>query len=340
MTAGKSDVVRKRLTSAGLSAEAITKYIETLRAFLSARLTKSRYEDEMSKVLPKDKIHVHNAILHDILFRAQQRREGVRELPLVTPLKEKRVARREHKVASSKGGVATQAKSEPKIKLGTKRVLEDVESETRTNGVSDNGTGNTKKIKRAIVPKKGGECSKLGSMIKTKSGAIDKASPKSAKRKGEATVSLPPPSPSPSMSAVAGNAQRLGAGTRLGTIGGGEIGSYDGLPYFPTCPGQAMDFEVFLKVRQRVRRIAVEQLGMNGVKDDAVALIVHGLELHVKTLMEGAARQRAARDGRRAQRNVQCGAVRAFDLREAALRNVGVLGDEGGMELERLLMLL
>lgn len=101
-----------------------------------------------------------------------------------------------------------------------------------------------------------------------------------------------------------------------------------------------MDVEVFLKLRQRVRRIAVEQLGMNGVKDDAVALMVHAMEIHVKRLVEGAARVRVGRDGSRPHRNLQCGAIRGYDLREVVGRNAGLLGDERGMDLERLLMLL
>lgn len=115
--------------------------------------------------------------------------------------------------------------------------------------------------------------------------------------------------------------------------------TYDGLPYFPVRPGRSLDIDAFLKVRARMRRVA-EMVGIGGVKDDAAALMVHALEAHVKGLLDGGARSRVGRDGLRPHGNLVCGPVRGYDLREAALKNLGLLGDESGMELERLLMLL
>lgn len=352
MTVSKSDVLRKRLVSAGLSAEACTRYIEILRGFLCARMTKSRFEDEMAKVLPKDKIYVHNGIIRELLLRAQQKREGVPDLPVVTPLRDKRPVppRRDrpqtHSAKGGNGGVRGDAGA-GKEKGGSKRKREDSESETVGNGVADgHGPHGPTRTKPKVQPKKGGESDKTGirnGVISGKARQSEKPSPKVVKRNRGAdgrivdgAGNLPPPSPSMStgrMPPPRGSNSGSGSGSH-------EIATYDALPYFPAQPGQAMDVELFFKLRQRMKRIAVEQMQMSGVKDDAVGLMLHGLELHVKSLLEAGCRQRAGRQAERPQGNLQCGPVRGHDFRSAALRNTGLLGDEVGMDLERLLMLL
>lgn len=336
MTAGKSDALRKRLLSAGLSSDAITKYVDTLRAFLSARMTKCRYEDEMSKVLPKDKIHVHNEIIQEILSRAQQKREGVPDLPLIIPLRDKRpaVSKRFSNLKAHHGAAKTE---NVKVRIGNKRPHEEVESEARKVGPSDDAvTANlNKKAKiKAVVPKKTTDVDKT-KIVKVKASGIEKASPKPiGRRKGaDSTSNIATPS---------GNVVNV---TRMAPpksmqVPVADIPTYDGLPYFPGRPGQAMDFELFLRLQQRMRRVAIEQFGMSGLKDDAVGIMVHGVESHVKSLMEAAARQRVSRDGVRPHRNLQCGPVRAYDFRESTKRNTMLLGDEAGMDLERLSMLL
>jgi hypothetical protein len=102
-----------------------------------------------------------------------------------------------------------------------------------------------------------------------------------------------------------------------------------------------MDLDLFIKLRTRVKARAVDQFGLSGVRDDAVALLLHALEVHVKTLLEAGARQRVARHAIRPHGNVMCAPVRSHDFREAALRNsASLLGDDAGIELERLTMLL
>jgi hypothetical protein len=119
-----------------------------------------------------------------------------------------------------------------------------------------------------------------------------------------------------------------------------DIPAYNSLPYFPVRPGQALDLELFLKLRRRMKKVVVEDMGLNGVKDDAVALLLCGLEAHVKSLMEAGVRQRVAREALRPRGNLVCGPVGGYDFREAALRNSNMLGDEAGVDLERLAMLL
>lgn len=329
---GKSDALRKRLVSAGLSGEACSKYFETFRAFLSARLTKSRFEDEMLKVLPRDKVHVHNEIIQEIFLQAQQKRDGLRDLPIVTPLKDRRPAiPRRERPPSVKGQPPVKAENKP-TKVGHKRPHDDTANGPVKPGTSDEPPSlhHPKKVKRNPA-KKGTESCDRPKPPKPK--PPEKPSPKIRRRIPENSPSLPPPSP---VSNTTARIPQQKAAPPQST----EIATYDGLPYFPVRPGQAMDFELFLKLRQRMKRIVVEHVGLNGVKDDAVAMLLHGVEEHVKSLLDAGARQRAARDGIRPHRNLQCGPVRGYDLRESALRNSTLLGDEAGMELERLLMLL
>lgn len=324
---GKSDVMRKRLVSAGLSTEACARYVEVFRAFISARLTRSRFEDELLKVLPREKIHVHNEIIQDIFFHAQQRQDGLRDLPVVLALKDRRqtVPRR----------IAAQApiKAENKLsKVSLKRPRDDVANGTiRQNSLDEPAVHPLKKMKRP-PPRGGTESSDRPRPPKPK--APEKPSPKVRRRPPpENTPKLPPPSP-------ISNATGRVATAKISHPHPAEVPTYDSMPYYPVRPGQGVDIDLFLRLRQRMKRIAVEQLGLVGVKDDAVGALVDGVEQHVKSWIEAGTRQRRARDGWRPHGNLQCGPVRGYDVRESALRNSSLLGDEAGMDLERLLMLL
>lgn len=119
MAAGKSDAIFKRLQEAGLSPEACERYFDILRAFLSARMSKARFDTEMSKVLPQDKIDVHNAIIHRLLSRALQKRDGVPDLPArPTSTHHKRHRPEKPKVPPVRVDIS-------KTFAGTKRTLED-----------------------------------------------------------------------------------------------------------------------------------------------------------------------------------------------------------------------
>lgn len=329
MTAAKSDVLRKRLLSAGLSPDICTKYIEILRAFLNARLTKSSYEDQMLKVLPKDKIHVHNSIIQEILYRAQQKRPGLPDLPIVQNPKKLPPVRRAPPQKIPNGPIPSEKK---KI---IKRQHDEVDTDSRKPSQLEDGTVPSLPKKPKLNPRipKKMEVEKPPS---TKPRPVEKPSPKlpkSVRKQSEApTVARP---------TAGGQATRMQPPKTQAQAQSVEIATYEGLPYFPVRPGHGVDFEFFLKLRHRMRRIVMEQVGgMTGVKDDAVALLVHGVEHHIKTLLAAGARKRAARDGIRPQRNLQCGPVRGYDFRESAKQNPGLFGDEFSMELERLSLLL
>jgi hypothetical protein len=52
MTGTKQDLVRKHLVAAGLTNEDCEKYVNLLRRFLAARLTKARFEVEKIRLVP------------------------------------------------------------------------------------------------------------------------------------------------------------------------------------------------------------------------------------------------------------------------------------------------
>lgn len=327
----KSDVMRKRLVSAGLSTEACSKYVQVFRAFINARLTRSRFEDELLKLLPREKIHVHNEIIQDIFHHAQQKRDGLRDLPTVIPLKDRKPSLPRKGPVSVKGQPLIKAENKP-AKVGSKRPFEETANgPVRSTGPDDSPSLHPpKKIKRQN-PRKGTDSSDRPKPPKPK--APEKHSPKGRRRLPDNRPNLPPPSPAPSTT-VRVPQQKTAQSQST------EVATYDGLWYYPVHPGQSIDVDLFLKLRQRMRRIVVENVGLTGVKDDAVAALVDGLEQHVKSLLAAGARQRVARDGWRPHGNLQCGPMRGYDLRECALRNSSLLGDEAGMDLERLLMLL
>lgn len=312
----KPDPVRRRLTNAGLSVEDCDKYTAILRSFLSARLTKVKFEAEMLKVIPREKIHIHNAVIRELLARAQQRREGVPDLPVVSLIAEKAVSRPSRD--SNRPAAPRPTSDRPNASRKRPREREGEEADVRTGPPSavgrappDSATADAPSGRRgAVGPEK--------------------------TEKPSRTVRQPP------------NGARVGAvGSGIGSrpsssplITGTDISTYNVLPFFPVRPGLALDLDLFLKVRHRMRDQAIDMMGMTAVKDDAVSLMVLALETHVKSLMEAGARQRTARQVMRPHGNLQCGPVRGRDIRDAALRNTSFLGDEAGLDLERLSLLL
>lgn len=90
--AAVSERIYKRLHTGGFSSEECDRYVNILRSFLAARTTKRSFEQEMITFLTPEKRKVHNSIIFDLLSRALQRREGVPDLPVLQPLKEKRLS--------------------------------------------------------------------------------------------------------------------------------------------------------------------------------------------------------------------------------------------------------
>ena len=91
----KSEVISK-LNDGGLSTDEVDLYFRTLSQFLSAKMSKLEYESSMSELLPtRNRAHVHNEIITEILRRAQEKREGVPELPRLVPVRERRSGSRD-----------------------------------------------------------------------------------------------------------------------------------------------------------------------------------------------------------------------------------------------------
>jgi len=117
-----------------------------------------------------------------------------------------------------------------------------------------------------------------------------------------------------------------------------DLAAYAGLPFAPTAPGGGLDVDLFLRLRARVKAAAGDK--HLGIKDDAVALLASALEAHIKTLLEAAARRRAAVAGDASNTGTEVDVYRAAlapgHLRDAALRNRRLLGRNAGVDLERL----
>lgn len=332
MAATKSEVVRKRLMSAGLSTDVCTRYMDVLRAFLSARLTKVQYEERMATLLPKDKIHVHNSIIQDILCRAQQKRQGLRDLPIVTNLKKPITSRPHPKTINGA------PKKQTLQKIATKRNHDDMHATTASKLTicDENGIHNVAKRPKtkATIQRKPILDMERTKPKTTKLENVERTSPPPQKPKNviENTPKLPPPSPN------IATASRYALSHRKTQVASTELVGYE-LPFQPTQPGCGMDYELFFKIRQRMRRLAMEHSAIT-LQDDVVGAMVHSVETQVKMLLMKAVRQRRARDGMRPRANLQCAPVRSCDMREPAKRNALMLGDERMMDLERLSMLL
>lgn len=323
MTAKGPDFIRKRLIAAGATNDDCEKYVQILRQFLGAQISKAKFEGEMLKVLPREKISTHNDIIREILRRAQLKRDGVPDLPVVTSISERPAARpRESRPSPALPSPAPRA-DRTIARKKRPRERDELEVEVRNPIPPVNST-----LPKPVVVTTSGDGNRKGP---DKTGGVKINADSTGPGPGVTAAA-------PSRSGSHAPAASRSSGPPL--IGSGEAPTYSGLPYFPIRPGQAMDLELFLKLRQRVKRKATEEFNLIGVRDDAVALLLHGLEAHVKSLMEAGVRQRSSRQALRPHMNVQCGPVRSHDFREAALRNVNVLGDEAGLDLERLVMLL
>lgn len=324
MTNKGDDFIRKRLLAAGSSNDDYEKYVRILRQFLAAQTTKVRFETEMLKILPRGRISVHNDIIREILRRAQSKREGVPDLPVVTSAVERPVSRpvRDVKAPAVHSGSAQRVDDRSvNSRKRPRELLEDAKSETRNAATV--AISNASRVAESVP----GNSARRPAQ---RPGA--KASAEQA-RSTSARPVVPTPRLTPQEQAIARSTDNT-------AVVSSEPSTYSHLSFFPVRPGQAMDLELFLKLRQRMRKQAVDEFSLSGVRDDAVALLLHGLEAHVKSLMEAGVRQRTSRQAMRPHRSIQCGPVLSHDFREAALRNVDVLGDEAALDLERLVMLL
>lgn len=344
---GRAEAVRRKLTAAGLSSEECDKYTALLRRFLSARLTKVRFQTELERLLPRSKIAVHNGIVRDLLARAQQRREGVPDLPQVVPVAERPGARRPNTVLAGAAAVSAAARADraaaaaagadgrPGGAASRKRPRPERDGEDGAGaGAAASGVGTSAATAVGVAAAAAAATVTAGGVagngVGGAGGAAGVGGP--GGRNGRAPVGQRvPPGVGAAHGRVSGTAPPLQRH---------DVATYNMLLYFPLRPGLSLDMSLFMRLRTRMREHAVEAGGMTSVRDDAVSLATHAVELHVKAVMEAAVRARAARSALRPHGGVLCGPVRCHDLREAALRNSSFLGDEAGLDLERLSLLL
>ncbi len=306
MTASRADYLHQRLAAEGLSSDAISGYIETLRQFLTAKLTKIQFEDEIAKHLPKDKYGAHNRIIIELLQRAQVKREGLPDVPVVQQVKEKRTAPSKVRDAASSKSRPTQTKQEQVPATPTSRMVP-----LKKNRLERKPNGDT--------------------AVASKVNENDKKRPRPPAKQPS------PKRPKKSDAPIDGSVP-----TRSSlSIPSAEIPTYDTLSFQPVRPGQAIDLELFGKMRARMSKKA-EKMGVSGgVKDEAIALLTHSLELYIKKIMEAAVQQRVAREGTKPARFQSCHPVTTYDVREGMLADVMKLGGFDASEtLERLTLLL
>lgn len=336
MAAGKSEKIVKRLQMGGVSTEDCHKYVDSLRAFMSARITKPQFEQRMNTILSPDKIRLHNSIIHDLLFRALQKRDGAPDLPLLPPLKDKRPANHrrppslKHPVLKSEP-----VKTSPTPPISAKRPLDLPPPSPRVPDSPLEPLTPVKRPKPRPVPIKPNGLSHSINSTKGKPVSVEK--PVAPKRRKPLPLdrhpNLPPPSPGPSASN-----QSLPP-PELPPVVTPHIETYQSLPFMPVSQGSAMDIELFARIKDRISPM-VKQEGLS-VRDDAVALVAQAAEIHIKRLLEAAVLMRRRRRVAFVPRpRVSFMPVRLTDLHQSASSNAALFADDPALNLERLSMLL
>lgn len=371
-----SERLYKKLQTAGLSLDACEKYVQVLRSFLAARITRKKFEQDLNNILSPEKRPVHNAIILELLSRAIKKREGVADLPALPPLKDKRdVAnlKRDRSIPKSPHPKSepvlplpqTPQKPLPSLTLQVKRQPDPINADLRrpeSPSALDAPIPPTKRLKpRPIGKAKASNDSSIipvtptlpevptAQPVKSKSkptkqnsiierSPVDKsfASREEGQKVTVPSNNLPPPSPTV-LPPTPGAIPH--APPKVHSVTPPELETYDNLDFMPTRPGTAMDIDLFTKLKPRVRQL-VEMEGLVGVKDDGVALLSHAAEIQVKRLLQSAVFSRRSRSGNRPVGTYSCAPIRSFDLRQSALENLDLLVDESAVSLERLSMLI
>uniref|UniRef100_A0A7S3ELF5 Uncharacterized protein n=1 Tax=Rhodosorus marinus TaxID=101924 RepID=A0A7S3ELF5_9RHOD len=88
-TLGRADLL-KQLTANGLDPELCENYLHVLKQFLTAKSTKIEFEASLRKVLPANKISVHNDLVRYILRSACAKKDGVPDLPNLGAVKKEK----------------------------------------------------------------------------------------------------------------------------------------------------------------------------------------------------------------------------------------------------------
>lgn len=388
---GRADFIRKKLANeGGLAPDAIAKYMDTLRRFLCATMTKIRFEEEMATVLPRDKYSVHNSIIRELLHRAQIKCDSLPDVPVIVTTKEKRPIQR-HNRATPRASTPSKveqflvASSNPSRSLKRK---DHAKIDRKPNGTTDSGTPNhgpPKSIAASSViaapnitattamPNAVAHNINTGTTTSSSTTTLTNAAKQSGDKLLESDVkpsrrlvrdhSNTSKDPSPKRmkrmdSGIGDGNGLLSSHTPNGNAVGGrgaattttmrnslavpmmEIATYDTLSFQPIQPGQALDIDLFVRMRTRMTRI-VERMGLaDGVKDEAVALLTHSLETHMKRMLESCVDRRIARECTRPAKYPSCLPVTTYDLREGVAHELSPLGADAGLAIERLSLLL
>lgn len=312
--AQQRDDIHQRLQREGLSPEICERYIQILSGFLNARMTKVQYEHEMLAILPPDKKSMHNEIIKDLLRKAMTRRENnLPNLPIVARKKERRnvIARKAVTIAAPSG-----VKNADNIT--GKSVQRPIAVPTpRNDTVALANTGKKARLYDGAVPID----SESESLIQKRVGTTNRSRQSSAqgntRPKQKARV------------AAQANMQRAQV-----------VDAYKGISVMPGMPSTNMDMAGFTRLRERVRYLTLEQFDMLGFQDDGVALLLLAVESHVKRLFEvGFSRQIKSHRLGGKERVARPLVYGVGVLESIVLRNAQLLGDDDGVELERLLLL-
>eukprot|EP00172_Hildenbrandia_rubra_P004271 Plantae.Rhodophyta-Hildenbrandia_rubra.ctg8292.p1 GENE.Plantae.Rhodophyta-Hildenbrandia_rubra.ctg8292~~Plantae.Rhodophyta-Hildenbrandia_rubra.ctg8292.p1 ORF type:complete len:331 (-),score=61.02 Plantae.Rhodophyta-Hildenbrandia_rubra.ctg8292:803-1795(-) len=326
--ARRAELVRQ-LSSAGLADDVCERYMGTLSTFLMAKMTKIQFEEKMTQVIPKDKLQVHNSVVTNLLHRAQESRDHVAELPVLTPARERKGAFRRHSTEFRKPGA----------KAGAKRKRSDLEVEENDELM--------------FLP----DGSTVPPSQKLRSGAIPVNSESPPSGFDSQSVKGPPSSATGRWSTGGNPPSRIGrrshAKERIVSTQATEMPPplrpgvvapahqpiafpHWKLPSIPTQAGLAFDATLFTELKDRMKRRCLEK-GITEVDDDAIALLGHAVEVRAKAVMEGGAHSRAARSGYRAHGISTWLSVEAMDLKSSARGIPRTLGATF-LELERLLI--
>eukprot|EP00189_Rhodosorus_marinus_P010705 CAMPEP_0184741858 /NCGR_PEP_ID=MMETSP0315-20130426/4864_1 /TAXON_ID=101924 /ORGANISM="Rhodosorus marinus, Strain UTEX LB 2760" /LENGTH=589 /DNA_ID=CAMNT_0027212389 /DNA_START=549 /DNA_END=2318 /DNA_ORIENTATION=- len=88
-TLGRADLF-KQLNANGLAPELCESYLYVLKQFLTAKTTKIEFEASLRKVLPANKISVHNDLVRHILRSACAKKDGLPDLPNLGAVKKEK----------------------------------------------------------------------------------------------------------------------------------------------------------------------------------------------------------------------------------------------------------
>ena len=316
------DPLGQRLHSLGLPLldGAASHYRLLLRNFFRARLTKADFEDALRKHLTGEQLTLHNAFIRDLCRRViHEPQPGAPPLPspqalaanaqrhaadllALKPFGEDDLEVRLHteqgaRVANRKRVASSRRKRRPAENDDTY----DFDRDDAASAVPMRTTRRSEKRRRSALA------------AEAKNAALDETGRPT--RHPSRPLLLP--------------RQRVSAARRgaFGTVASPDRGLYPALPFFPTAPGECMDIELFLKLRMRALRnldkldalvthaapvhvlnddgtfwpSAVQTVpgrkssqalrtSIMGVRDDAIALLTHAVEVYIKNLFQAASR--------------------------------------------------